>query len=105
MDFLKTVFLKNWIFQNIGLLYGGLSVIFIYLINLTLIDNSSNIEVIALYKFLVIASWISVVSNLGKDGIMIVKQKNKQNLMLSNTLMKQCYDYTFVCSYQHICFI
>ena len=90
MDYLRTVFLKNWIFQNIGLLYAGLSVIFIYLINLTLIDNSSNIEVIALYKFLVIASWISIVANLGKDGIMIVKQKNKQNLMLSNTLMKQC---------------
>lgn len=81
--------LKRWSLNNIGLIYGALSVISIYLINLSFISLATNNEVISLYKFLVIASWINVISNLGKNSIMIVRQKNKQDLMLSDTLIKQ----------------
>ena len=86
---IKKSSLMQWFIDNSGLVYGGLSVLLIYSINLNFIELASTEDVISLFKFLVIASWINVISNLGKSSIMLIRQKNKQNLLIINTITKQ----------------
>ena len=89
MYVIKKSSLIQWFIDNSGLVYGGLSVLLIYSINLNFIELASTEDVISLFKFLVIASWINVISNLGKSSIMLIRQKNKQNLLIINTITKQ----------------